>query len=132
MRPLNDRSHFKYSCCLCVPIFRSNHWRPIHHSPQSSQEKHKTLLSKAFKQASKAAAFLLRTSNAIIIVQKCPVHWTQVQKPQGEVKELHLPSLLACVYLPHSDNIALVHCLLSHLRLLTLYGHVGGRRLKPQ
>ncbi len=132
MRPLNDRLHFKYSRCVCVPIFRTNHWRPIHHSPQSSQKKQNTSLSKAIKQASKAAAFLLRTSNAIIIVQKCPVHWKQVQKPQGKVKDLHLPSLLACVYLPYRDNIALAHCLLSHLRALALYGHVGGRRLKPQ
>lgn len=132
MRPLNDRLHFKYSRCVCVPIFRSSHWRLIHHSPQSSQEKHNTSLSKAIKQASKAVAFLLRTSNGIIIVQKCPVHWKQVQKPQGKVEDILLPSRLACVYLPHRDNIALAQCLLSHLHVLALYGRVGGRRLKPQ
>lgn len=118
--------------CAHVQNPSLNYCRLIHHSPQSSQEKHNTSLSKAIKQAIKAAEFLLWTSNATIIVQKSPDHWKQVQKPRGKVEDLHLPLRLACVYLPHRDNIAMAHCLLSHLWVLALYGHVGGRRLKPQ
>lgn len=135
MRPLDNRLYFKYSSCACVLVFRIPGWTTadrstIHLNPH--RKRTNTSLSKAIKQAIKAAEFLFWTSNATIIVQKSPVHWKQVQKPRGKVEDLHLPLRLACVYLSHRDNTALAHCLLSHLRALALYGHVGGRRLKPQ